>query len=139
MSGGSDTLDKIRAALIANNIGQVNSANPWPIFVGYMQDGPPVNDQAICLYETPGGVPLEAWAIVYPSVQVVVRGAPSGYTEARQKIQDIFTLLHGLDGALSDQFVYFYAKQSAPISMGQDERKRPSMAWNFRSERNTPT
>ncbi len=100
---------------------------------------PPAVDQAICLYETPGTDPDPAWNVIYPSLQVVCRGAPDDFTAVRQKIQDIFAALHGADGLLGSPFVYFYAKQSAPIPLGRDERRRLSLAWNFRSMRQTPT
>lgn len=138
MASGNATLDAIRSYLIAQGIGQTNSTLPWQIYIGIMQDGPPQADQAICLYETPGMEPDPAWALIYPSMQIVCRGAPDDYTVVRQKMQDIFTALHGADGLLGSPFVYYYAKQSAPIQLGRDERRRLSMAWNFRSMRNTP-
>lgn len=135
---GSATLDAIRAYLIAQGIGQAVSTVAWQIYVGAMQDGTGSVDQALCLYETPGESPDPAWALIYPSMQIVGRGAPDDFSVLRQKMQDVFNALHGADGLLGSPFVYFYAKQSAPIYMGLDERRRMKMAWNFRSMRNTP-
>lgn len=144
MSAGTDTLDSVQTALINAGVGQkINSANDWMIYKGFLQDADPktpksIADRAICLYETPGLPPLEAWKIVYPGVQVSVRGAPDEYTLVREKIQDVFTVLHANEVAISSDFVFFYAQQSGPLSMGRDERRRPSLAWNFRSMRKTP-
>lgn len=135
---GMQTLDAVRQYLIAQGVGQADSKLPWPIFVGVMQDGAPVVDQALCLYETPGMPADPAWKITYPSMQVVGRGAPNDFTTLRNKMQEVFNALHGADAELGDPFVYFYCKQSAPIQMGLDERRRLSMGLNFRSERNTP-
>ena len=138
-SPGMQTLDAVRNYLIAQGVGQGDSKVDWPIFVGVMQDGAPgVADRAICLYETPGMPADPAWKITYPSMQVMLRGKPDEYTGLRNKAQEVFNALHGADEVLGTAFVYFYCKQSAPIQMGQDERRRMSMAWNFRSERNTP-
>lgn len=136
---GMQTLDAVRDYLIAQGVGQASSKVDWPIFVGVMQDGPPsIPDRAICLYETPGLPADPAWKLTYPSMQVIARGAPDEYRQVRDKMQEVFNALHGADEILGAAFVYFYCKQSAPIQMGQDERKRMSMALNFRSERNTP-
>lgn len=139
MGTGNATLDAVRNFLIAQGVGQADMKAAWFIAIGIMPDGAPgIPDQGICLYETPGLAPDPAWQLVYPSMQIVCRGAPDDFSLVRQKAQDVFNALHGADGMLGSPFVYFYAKQSAPISMGQDERKRLSLAWNFRSERNTP-
>lgn len=138
MGTGDQTLDSISAALVTAGIGQVtDTSEDWAIYQGFMEDGSPVADRCICLIETPGEAPLEAWAIVYPSVQVTFRGAKDDYEATKQKAQDVFNCLHGGEIAIGAAFVYFYAKQSAPISMGRDENRRPKMAWNFRSMRNT--
>lgn len=138
MGTGDQTLDSISAALVTAGVGQTDTRQDWAIYQGFMEDGAPVADRCICLIETPGEAPLEAWLIVYPSVQVTVRGNADDYSAVKQKCQDIFSALHANEVAIGGAFVYFYSKQSAPISMGRDEKRRPKMAWNFRSMRNTP-
>ncbi len=142
MSTGTDTLDSIQSALtgVSPSIGQnSDSSADWMIYKGFMEDGAGTADRAICLYETPGKPPLEAWAIDYPGCQIVVRGVPDDYTAVRQKIQDIYYALHAQEVAIGAAFVYFYAVQSGPLSMGRDETRRPRLCWNFRSMRNRPT
>lgn len=143
------TLDQVQASLIAGGIGQnTDSKAPWMIYKGSMPDSDlnqaplkTINDQAICLYELSGIAPLEAWLIDYPGVQVMVRGAPDGYTECRTKIQEIYLRLHATESALNTaagavDWVYFYATHSGPIIMGMDKKRRMRLAWNFRSMRN---
>lgn len=145
----TDTLDAVQASLLAAAIGQItNSKDPWMIYVGAMQDSditgapnPAIHDQAICLYETPGRPPLEKWEIDYVAFQLRVRSLPDGYTAARQKIQECFLQLHATESALNafsgaDQWVYCYAVQSGPLSLGMDKNRRISLVWNFRAMRN---
>jgi hypothetical protein len=138
---GTDTLDSVQSSLVAQSVGQkTNSAVDWMIYKGNLPDGP---DRAICLYEYPGGPPLEAWAIDYPNVQVVGRGKADDYTALRTKMQDVFNALHAnegpLDNASDTGFVFFYAVGSAPISLGMDEKRRIRVALNFRAMRNRPS
>lgn len=142
---GTDTLNGIQTALIGASIGQkTDSSADWMIYVGFMQDNNPASttkiiaDRAICLYETPGRPPLEAWAIDYPGFQVMVRGNSDDYTAARNKIHDVFKTLHAGEAAVGADIVYLYATQSAPLSMGVDEKRRPRLAMNFRMMRNRP-
>lgn len=141
MGSGSATLDSIRSALITAGIGVAASptASQWMIYEHFLEDGEPNHDRAIALYETPGVEPLQSWSITYPSFQVVVRGGTDEATEVRQKQQDIFDLLHCGNVQLGAAFVYCFAKQSAPIPMGRDEKRRPKSAWNYRTMRNSPT
>jgi len=146
MSAGTDTIDRVQTALINAGVGQkTSSANDWMIYKWQMQDSDPAStktiaDRAICLYDTPG-LPAEAgFQMDYPSIQVVVRSKPDDARAAREKMQDVFTALHGSEPALGvPPFVFFYAQQSAPLQMGIDERRRIRMSWNFRSMRNRPT
>lgn len=122
--------DWIASALVGAGIGTDVENADWQVFVGYMQATP---DRAICVYETPGEAPLERWAIDYPSFQIKVRGKPDDYDAVRQKFQDIFLALHANESNIGTVFVYCYARQSSPTPMGQDENRRPSLVWNFRT------
>lgn len=142
---GTDTLDVVQASIVGAGLGQRDdSTAPWMVYKGALPDSAlnaapakAVNDLAICLYETPGRPPLEAWLIDYVAFQVVVRGGPDGYTAARDKIQQLFLQLHAKESALvGGEFVYCYATQSGPLSMGLDDKRRIRLAWNFRGMRN---
>lgn len=145
----TDTLDAVQASLIAAGIGQkISSKAAWMIYKGSLPDSdlndtqaPAIADEAICLYETPGRPPLEAWYIDYVAFQLRVRSAPDGYTAARQKIQDCYLRLHATESALNaasgaGQWVYCYAMQSGPLPLGMDNKRRIGLVWNFRAMRN---
>lgn len=141
---GVDVLKQVQASLVAANIGQItDSSADWMIYRYNLPDATPtgqaakpVADRAICLYETPGRPPLEAWKIDYPGFQVRVRGTNFGWEEARNKIQAIFEQLHANEPALGTDWVYFYGVGSGPMSLGRDTENRPSFVWNFRAMRN---
>jgi hypothetical protein len=130
-------LDDITAALIAQNVGQTTSdKGDWMIFQGYTQAEP---SRCITLYETVGDPPEEGFAIDYAGVQIKVRGNPDDYRAVRLKLRAIFDALHAQEQNIGPNYVYFYCRNSGPISLGQDELRRPSMAQNYRSmENRTP-
>lgn len=142
---GTNTLDAFAASLIAAGIGQGDdSSRDWFISVGIMPDSGPtttavkaIADRQICLYETPGMPPDPSWAVVYPGIQLVVRGKENDYQAVRNIIERAWQQLHANEVQLSDQFVYCYATHSGPLQMGIDEKKRIRLAWNFRMMRNT--
>lgn len=124
-------LDDVIAALVAANIGQVTGNGDWRLRAGYLQAEP---DRSICVYEA-GGMPPEAGQPVdYPKIQIRVRGNEDDYQVVRQKLQDIYNLLHSCDAptVLGPTYVYCYAIQSGPLPLGQDENRRPELVWNFR-------
>ena len=141
---GTNTLDAVTNALVAAGVGQISDDTAdWFISQGYMPDGPKNVDRILAIYLTPGEPPLQRWAIDYPGVQVVGRGSEPDYALVIEKLFDCFQALHEQEAAIDagvtgSQFVYFYGKQSAPLSMGRDEMKRPKQFWNFRTMRNRP-
>ena len=145
VSPGVTTIDAVQLAIVQAGLGQLmDSTQPWMVYKWSMPDSDPapakkINDQAICIYDAPGMPAEEGFMMDYPDVQIVVRSSPDGFHAAREKIQDIFLALHAQEQDIDPNFVYFYSKQSAPLSMGIDERRRIRFAWNFRSMRNRPT
>lgn len=146
MSAGTDTIDRVQTALINAGVGQkTNSTTDWMIYKWSMQDSDPAStktiaDRAICIYDSPGMPPEEGLMLDYPDIQIVVRGKPDDARAVRDKMQDAFLALHAQEPDIGvPPFVYFYAKHSAPLSLGIDERRRLKMAWNFRSMRSRPT
>lgn len=126
-------LDDVSAAMVADGIGHVTPADgtDWMIYQGYLQAAP---DRAICLTETPGKPPEPGLELDYPGLQVRVRGKADDYQAARAKMQAIFLFLHANNEVvtLGGAYVYCYATQSGPIPLGQDENRRPHLAWNFK-------
>jgi len=145
VSPGVNTIDAVQLAIVQAGLGQnTNSAADWMVYKWSMPDSDPattktVADRAICIYDSPGRPAEEGFMMDYPDVQIVVRSKPDDYRAARDKVQDIFLALHAQEPDIDPNFVYFYSKQSAPLSMGIDDRRRIKFAWNFRSMRNRPT
>lgn len=145
MGIGTSTLDGVTVALVAASLGQITDpAADWFISQGYMPDGTPGADRVIAIYDTPGSPPERGTLnpLDYPGVQVKVRGGEYDYKLVRDRIQEIYMALNEQEAAINPEtaspFIYFYSQQSASMSMGRDERKRPMLAWNFRSMRYRP-
>lgn len=147
MGSGTSTLDGVSAALVAAGLGQITSAGTdWFISQGYMPDDASWKDRAIAIYDTPGSPPERGSLnpLDYPGVQVTVRGGEADYQLVRDRIQAIYMALNEKETDIdlgttgSDTFIYFYSSQSGPLSMGRDEKKRPKLAWNFRTMRYRP-
>lgn len=142
----SGTLDDISAALVAAGVGQItDSSADWMIYTGALQDSDVtvtgtkmIADRAIALYESPGLPAEEKWAIDFPSFQVRARGKQDDYQAVRAKMTDIFNALHAQETALGTAYVYCYCQQSAPMPMGQDEKRRQHFVLNFRVMRDRP-
>lgn len=126
-------LDDVGAAL--TTAGLVGGATGWTLYLGHLFDEPD-KDKAVCLYELPGEVPEQKWAIDRPALQVRVRGAANGYSAARAKLQAIFDLLHAGEDAVGGGMVFLYAAQSGPTPLGADEKFRPHISMRFFSLRN---
>lgn len=122
-------LDDIGTALEVAQICKSDGTSDWMLYKGFMLDQP---DRAICIYETPGTAPEEQFAIDYPDFQIRVRGNPNDYKSARHVIQRIFNALHAQETNIGAAYVFCYAKQSGPMSMGRDEKMRPHLVWNYR-------
>lgn len=123
-------LDDVKATLITGSIGVSDTASTdeWAIHLGHMPDS---QDQVIGIMELPGDQPESNWKIDFPSFQIIVRGKPYEYDIARTKIQDAFNLIHNEDTVFPSAYVNVLGTTSAPLSLGQDENKRPLLAWTF--------
>lgn len=120
-------LDDFAAALRDAQL--VDGTSGWKLYIGYLQDG---LDRAVCLYETPGGVPEQRWAIDYPGLQVRVRGRADDFAAVQSKIRAVFDVLHAGEVEVGAAYVYIYALTSEPLSLGQDEKRRPTLVQNYR-------
>ena len=125
-------IDDIVAALVAGGYGQTtDEKSDWRIRALYLQANP---DRSICVYPAGGAPPETGMSVGYPTIQIRVRGAEDDAQAVMQKEQDIFTFLQAGNAPiqLGTGYVYCYAIQSAPIPMGQDENRRPSVVRNYR-------
>lgn len=125
-------IDDVLAALVTAGIGQITSDTAdWRLRGGYLQALP---DRSICIYEAGGPPPEAGQPAQYPKIQIRARGTEDDYVAIRQKMQDIFNLLHSCNApaVLGPGYVYCYAAQSGPLPLGQDENRRPELVWGFR-------
>jgi hypothetical protein len=98
----------------------------------------PVHDAILALIETAGLPPFhvhtqQAASFEQPVVQVVVRGNPHDYQEARLRAQAAFEALDGLANVTfgTTQYLWIQALQS-PFFLRVDEAGRPVIVFNVR-------
>lgn len=112
------------------------STADWGIFSGFM---PPLPDRAVAIFESGGRESVRAMSesagktpAERPRVQVLVRGQPFDYQQARLKANDVFKVLDQLGETTvnSTRYLWMAAVQS-PFSLGQDENNRPEIACNY--------
>lgn len=118
-------LDDIGARLVAQNV--AGGATGWNLAKSFIPETP---DQVVSIMETGGQVPnqFETSAGGIVTFQVQVRGAEFEYDVARTKMAAAFTALNQANIA---GYVFVYALQSAPLSLGIDQNNRPELALNF--------
>lgn len=115
---------------IATHLVTAGVATPaWPVHKLGAQDLP---EQSITIYESGGPMPEQSvdrrWR--RPTFQIVARGGRGDSQAASDKAHEICVTL---DRAAVSGFDYFFAMQSAPVSIGPDEEGRPLFAVNFRA------
>lgn len=131
-------LDDIATAL--ETAGVAGGATGWALYKGILPDKP---DKAVALYETPGAVPSAALALDFPGLQVRVRGPrrkedTAPYSTTRAKIQEVFAALHTQEASVGAGYVFIYAANSGPLSMGYDASDRLHLSLNFRILKRRP-
>ncbi len=111
--------------------GIVSGASGWKPEIGALRDTP--KSMAFILSGGRGGEAKVA--IDYPTVQILVLGAHAsgGYAQARDKAQDIYNALHGVDtpDAAYPNLSSCLAMGN-PVWLGADDKDRPRFALNFR-------
>jgi len=113
-------------------IAVVGAATGWRLGIGRITDDP---DTQIVIWDAPGEHPWPHVLLDYPYFQVMVRGAPDGYHDARQKAQDVYDELVGIypitfsSGDRLDAITVV----GTVGSVGFDQRNRPLISANYRS------
>jgi hypothetical protein len=98
----------------------------------------PVDDAIMALVETAGLPPfhvhnIQAASFEQPTAQIIVRGAPYDYAEARTRAQAAFLALDGLSNVtLSGTFYLFVQALQSPFSLHMDQMGRPVIVFNIR-------
>lgn len=93
---------------------------------------PSTPDEAILVNSSGGRNPYPHLALNFPSIQIMVRGKPSGYVAARQEIGNICDILLGFGNVSLTGDMYRSCNQMGDvIYLGQDDRGRPMFSANF--------
>lgn len=125
--------------------GLIGGATGWTAAYGHL---PPTPDQVIVVFETPGLPPEKAQTgsseteYDEPGFQIRGRGAEYGMEALRTLMGQIYRALHGssLSPATGDPaYVFVFAEQSGPLTLGLDDASRPGLTWNFRCMRERET
>lgn len=134
-------LDEIGAILSTQGVASSSGVNGWLLALSFMPDSSAIQDKVVALIETPGLPPEAGTELDQPGFQVRVRGDPistttTSYQEARQKIEDVKTTLHGLTpGSYSTRHYPGVWAEQEPFLLRYDENDRPELAMNFRAMR----
>ena len=107
----------------------VDEAGEWLLTVSRMPSSP---DKVIAVYDAGGIAPNPQFKLDMPAVQVRVRGAKNGYSEAYAKIQDCVNAILGLPSQDigGDRWVSV-AMRGYIQPIGYDESERPELTANF--------
>lgn len=138
-------LTDVRNYLVEEGLVETGGDPSWDCWCGYL---PPSPDAGIAIFETSGAVPETkksgSTETEYdePHFQVRGRGEKFGLETLREKMGAIYRALH--DSTLSPStgdpaYVFVFALQSAPFSLGLDDSQRPGMTWNFKALRERET
>jgi hypothetical protein len=119
-------LDDIASYLASEGIGVVGT----DLFKGQIPDSP---DNCVAIFEYAGQRPETTHdnaTFEHPGLQVRVRNL--NYANGRQKIHDVFEVLHGLCNTnLSSTFYLSIFAIQSPESIGRDENDRVEFVQNF--------
>lgn len=126
-----DVASGIKDILVSAGIGIFAAPTGWSIAIS---KEPATPDTAITIYNTGGFDPFPHLLLDFPTVQIRVRGAKSGYVASFAKIQAIKDKLLGIpsftDGAGNrwDSIT----GQGDIVSIGYDETDRPLHTLNLK-------
>jgi len=120
----------VKDLLVAAGVGVFASQSGFGIFIGPEPTKP---DTVITVREFAGPGPMARWRIDFPSIQVMVRGAPGGYQAAKAKAQAVLDELHSIPSQdLNGDRWNSIIATSGPGYLGLDESDRPKFAVNFK-------
>lgn len=115
--------------LVDANIGVFAATTGWGIFIGKLPSEPYT---AIAIITTGGLTPNPKYLLDFPSIQVLVRGAPNGYAAAFVKAVAIKNTLLGLPSQEVSGDTWVQVNQIGDVaSLGYDENNCPLFSINF--------
>jgi len=126
----NDPAISIKDYLLAQGFGPFAGSSAFSLYIGHPPDKP---DALILINATGGMSPHPRLLLNYPSVQVMVRGAPSGYVAATTKMKEVVAALLGMDTVVLNGDTYRGSHQIGDVSyLGQDDNTRSMHSANFR-------
>lgn len=119
----------VKDLLVAANVGTFAATSGWSISVGKSSTAP---DTSITCVDTGGISPFPHLALNFPSVQVIVRGAPGDYIGAHDKGRAVIDALLGKGVTSVNGDSWEGITQIGDLaSIGYDENNRPLFSANF--------
>lgn len=103
---------------------------PWKVVTGQ----PPLTpDHVIIVNTVPGGRnPFPHLLLNFPSIQIIVRGARSGYAAAYTKMSAVVVALLGMQTTVVQGDTYRSCNQIGDVAyLGEDDNTRPMFSANF--------
>jgi len=123
--------DILYAADIGNYAGSA-PVSPATVFEIHISRLPAEPNTAIAILETGGKEPNPKWLVDYPSIQIIVRGAPNGYAAGKQKATDVKDALLGFTSADVNGDRWTCINMLGDINnLGYDSNNCPMWSLNF--------
>ncbi len=122
--------EDLRKILLDASVVSATPTAEWSVHIGIL---PKVPHKAIAISDTGGLPPNPKWLLDYPSCQIMVRGAPGGYSDARTKairIKDELLGITSLD--VNSNRIVSITMAGDVTFLGPDENERPLFSLNFR-------
>ena len=125
----TDVAEGAKDVLVIAGVGTFAATSGWSITVGNL----PVSPNTAIAVEQTGGFPSNPkYLLDYPNIQVLVRGAPNGYVEAKAKILAVKDALLGLPTQVVNGDKWVMVKALGDIaSLGYDTNNCPIFSMNF--------
>lgn len=125
----TDPADIVKDILVAAGVGTLAADSGWCIDVGAEADSP---DTFITIAESGGEDPNPRWLLNFPSISVVVRGAPNGYPAMYAKAVDVVNALLGYPSTDFGDTRLVSLRQIGGITfLGFDQEKKPRVSTNW--------
>lgn len=121
--------DIIKTLLVSGGVGTFAATSGWGIFIGREPSKPTTS---ITIFNSGGRAPSPKWLLDFPSIQLIVRGAPNRYQDAYTKMRQAYDVLLGADSQdiLGDRLVSITAIGSIN-TVAFDDDNRPVLSLNL--------
>lgn len=122
----------LRALLTGQTLAGVLLTSGTNLFAGQMRpDDTSPSDPSVFLLNTGGSAPsayVNTGGLFFPTVQVMIRGAPDALEAGENLSRAVFNALHWL---IPTGYIAVRARESQPFALGFDESNRPMWVINL--------